>query len=336
MQKREVESKHYDIITVGSATVDVFVKTKADLIKIQHPAKPEEELLVYPLGSKILVESLSFETGGGGTNSAVSFSRLGCNSAYLGKVADDINGNKVLRVLQKENVDFIGSVAKKGKGQTGFSVVLDSFREDRTILAFKGVNDDLKFSEVNKHLLNTHWFYFSSMVNGSYKTLEKIAFFAKKKHMKIAFNPSSYIAKLGTKFLGKLLKHVNVLILNREEASYVVGAYEIEHMLRLLRRLGPSVVVITDGKNGAYCFDGHCFYSAKPLKVKVVETTGAGDAFASAFVAGIIKGNDISHSIKMGISNSASVISGHGAKKKLLHWKDMQKFVKKVKVVKHA
>src|SRR3989344_1059516 len=119
----------YDVITVGSATLDVFAKTKfSELIKIMD-SKGETDLLAYPTGSKILIEELEFTTGGGGTNAAVALSRLGHKTAWLGKLGKDENSDYILKKLKEEKVD---SLAVRGKAYGGYSIILDSIEHDRT------------------------------------------------------------------------------------------------------------------------------------------------------------------------------------------------------------
>lgn len=316
----------YDIITVGSNTVDVFAHTKfSELIKIID-SKGESYLLAYPTGSKILIEELNFTTGGGGTNTAVSLSRLGHKVAYLGKLGNDENANFIINHLKKEKIDLIIS---KGKGCSGYSIILDSLEHDRTILAFKGQNDKFRFSEIPLKKLKTKWFYFSSMMNESFKTLEKLSVYAKKNNIKIAFNASSYLAEKGKGYLKTILSNTEILVLNDEEAKLLVGAGSNEELLKRLAKLGPKIVVITIGKKGAYAFDGKYIYFGKTTEMRVVETTGAGDAFASSFLSGIIKKNDVEFAMKLATTNAESVISHHGAKEKLLKYKEALKIMKK-------
>lgn len=316
----------YDIIAVGSSTVDVFARTQfSELIKIVKP-KGEVDLLAYPSGSKILIEELNFTTGGGGTNTSVSLSRLGHKVAYLGKLGNDENADFITNRLKKEKVDLIVS---RGKGCSGYSLILDSLEHDRTILAFKGVNDKLNFSEVPLKKLKTKWFYFSSMMGKSFKTLEKLSVYAKKNNIKTVFNPSSYLAEKGKDYLKIILNNTEILILNKEEASLLVGESKIQAMLKKIISLGPRIAVITDGGKGVYCSDGRYLYQGMPTKIKVVETTGAGDAFASSFLSGIIKKNDVEFAIKLGVTNAESVITYHGAKNKLLKYKEALEILKK-------
>lgn len=314
----------YDVITLGSATIDVFADTASELIKIKTPEK-EEELIAYPAGSKILIKNLTFLSGGGGTNAAVSLARLGHNVGFLGKVGKDERGEIILKELGKEKVDFLGT--KCGEG-SGYSIILDTLEGDRTILVYKGANDNLSFNEINLRKLKTKWFYFSSMINESYNTLERLAEFAGHNNIKILFNPSSYLANKGLQHLRKILEKSYILVLNKEEAGMIIGEYNIEVMMKELG-LFSKIVVVTDGKEGAHAYDGKKYYSIKSHKIKVVESTGAGDAFASAFLSGMIKKNDVTFALKMGLANAESTLNYKGAKQGLLKWNELKKVMKK-------
>jgi len=199
-------------------------------------------------------------------------------------------------------------------------VILDAIGKDRTIFAYKGCNDDLNFKEVKN--LDTSWLYLSSMMNESFRTQEKIVQYAKTHGIKIAYNPSLYIVKNHNLSLLRMLKHVDILTFNKEEAQALVNdqTNNIFNLLYEVQKLGPKIVIISDGENGVHCYNSHdeTVYVGKPRRVKVVETTGAGDAFASGFIAGIIHGTDISFSLKLGMLNAESVIAHIGAKNILL------------------
>ncbi|MBI2134566.1 carbohydrate kinase family protein [Candidatus Woesearchaeota archaeon] len=320
----------FDVITVGSATVDVFVRTE-----FCEMLKGRERCVAYPVGSKILIDELILTTGGGGTNAAVALSRLGHKAAFLGKIGKFENSHRVMLDLQKDHVNT-SLIVRKKNSRTGYSVILDSVKHDRTILVFRGSNNDLRFNEIKPSKLKTKWFYFSTMMGKSYDTLKKLADYAGKKKIKIAFNISSYLAKNGIPYLRPILKRTDILVLNMEEAMLLAGKGNIPNLLKKLHKAGPKTVAITDGDKGVYAFDGLFFYHAKPHKVKVVETTGAGDAFASAFLSAITRKNDVGFAIKLGMTNAESVIQYHGAKNKLLTYNEALRQMKKrpIKVVK--
>jgi len=317
----------YDVVCVGSSTVDVFADTESELIKIKT-VHSEEELIAYPSGSKILIKELRFTTGGGGTNTSVSMARLGLNAAYLGKVGNDNNGRRILELLEKEKVDFVGV---RGKEMSGYSIILDSLEHDRTILTYKGTNDTLRFNELKSRLkdIRTKWFYFSSMTGKSYEVLEKLAEYAKKNSIKVAFNPSSYLAEKGSRFLKKVLDNTDLLVLNMEEAHLLTGNCDEKETAKRLHVLGPKMVVVTDRTKPVYAYDGKNMHVMKPHGVKVIESTGAGDAFASSFLAGLIRKNDIRFALQLALANAESVLCYHGAKNKLLTWNEALKIIKR-------
>ena len=312
----------YDVITVGSATVDVFVETNdEDVIDIKS-RHSESVYTCFELGSKILINRLEFTTGGGGTNTAVSFARLGFRTAYLGNIGKDLNGDKILRMLKKNRIAFAGT---QSEHKTDYSIILDSIRKDRTILTYRDASCYLLPSKINTASLDAEFFYFSSLVGKSFDCTRYVMELAKKRGAKTAFNPSLYEVKFGRKKLAPLLVMTDVLIFNKEEAMELLGLHErpkTEDMLEQVRALGPKVVIITDGPRGACCSDGIYHYTMIPLKVKIVETTGAGDAFASAFVAGLMKKHDIEFCMRLGTANAQSVIQHYGAKDTLLSWKN--------------
>jgi len=318
----------FDIITVGSATVDVFAKTKfSELIKI-FDSKGETDLLAYPTGSKILIEKLNFTTGGGATNTAVCLARLGHKVACISKTGSGSNATKIKKHLEREGIDASLMVCSKN-GRTGYSIILDSLQHDRTILAFKGSNNDLKFSELKASKLKTKWFYFSTMLGEGFKTLERLARFAEENGIRVAFNASEYLAKKGAGFLKNILIRTDIFVLNKDEARLLAKKEKIIDLLESIHKLGPEIVVITDGKNDFFVFDGVFVYSAKPNKINVVETTGAGDAFAASFLAGMIKRNNIEFAMKLALANAESVIQHHGAKNKLLGYNSALKAIKR-------
>jgi len=305
----------FDVITVGSASVDFFISSKSKSIELIWKKKKEE--ICFPIGAKILIDYMHQDTGGGGTNSAVAFSRLGFKTGWIGKIGNDKNSQNILEQMKKEKVKFLGKI-KKG-ASTGFSVLIIGIEKDRTILAYKGINDHLKKSDINFSKLKTRWFYMGSMMGESLKTAEKIAQYAKKKNIKLAFNPSLYLAKKGLKKLSKIISACHLLVLNREEAIAITKSKKnnIDLLLKKLQKYVP-LVVITQGKSGAYAYNGIHKYTLRPAKIKVKETTGAGDSFASGVLSGILLGYDIENSLRLGQVQASSVIQYIGAKERLL------------------
>jgi len=312
----------YDVITIGSNTIDAFVYTeKAESISIKTISS-EVQFLSYPLGSKLVVNELDFFTGGGGTNTAVSLSRLGLKTAYIGKVGSDTNGQKILNELKTEGIEFLGFECTNPEDKTGYSIILDSLERKRTILTYRGVNDSLAESEIDFKKIDTKWLYASSMLGKSLNTLEKVIDFASSRKIKILLNPNNYLCENGGALLKNILLNTDILVLNYEEASLLVpGNKNTENILKSLKKLGPQRVIITNGAYPIYLLDNDgTFYTVYPMDIKILEVTGAGDSFSSSFLAGIIKTGDVEFSLKLAITNSHSVLQYKGAKNNLLNY----------------
>ncbi len=300
----------YDAITFGSSTVDVFLGTEA----MEKKGKLE-----YPAGHKILVRDVDFQTGGCGMNVAIGLRRLGCKAGFLGKVGDDANGKMILEGLKEEGVSFMGPNAK---GKSGYSVILDSVKHNRTILHYKGANNDLKWSEVRKAALKARWLYLANQVGDSFETEKKLAAFARRNGVKVAFNPGLNQCEKGHGYLRKILDATDMLILNREEASALSGQQQDESIMKSLAGMGPGIICMTNGAKATKCYDGRQIYRLSPHKTEIRERTGAGDAFSSGMLAGMIKGRGIEDSLQLALANSESVIRYFGSRNKLLTWNE--------------
>lgn len=309
----------YDIICVGSASIDVFVTSKSKNIEIEKIHAHED--ICLPIGAKILIDTLHTEVGGGGVNTSISFARLGFKTGLISKLGADMNADSILSKLKKEKVEFLG---KKTAGHTGYSVILTGFKKNRTILTHKGNNDLMTLQDVPKKL-DTKWIYLGTMLGKSWKTHCAIAQYAKKNGINVLFNPSLYLAEQGKKFLKPVLDACTVLILNKEEAQAVTGKKtNIDKLLKELQKNIP-IVVITDGPKGAWANNGLRTYSIVPTDVPVIEPTGAGDSFASAFLAALMLKKDMQTALRWGAAQANSVIQHFGAVNILLSRKEIEK-----------
>ncbi|GIU70387.1 MAG: hypothetical protein KatS3mg002_1623 [Candidatus Woesearchaeota archaeon] len=160
-------------------------------------------------------------------------------------------GRTILEELSKEGVTFLGYEG----GITGYSVILDAIESDRTIFTFKGCNDDLSYRRIKN--INTRWLYLSSMMDKSFNTAKKIVYHSNIHNIKVAFNPSLYLTEKGIKYLKPILRNTEILIFNKEEAQTLLRTKSENQfqMLNDIYKLGPRIVIITDGKKGVHCLD---------------------------------------------------------------------------------
>ncbi len=333
----------FDIITFGSATWDIFLTLHPKFwVKGLRPknfqiARDKKFItgkgICFNSGSKVDVEDIYFSSGGGGTNTIAGFLKQGLRVAYCGRVGDDIGGQEIIEELKDLGINpqFIFKTKLK---PTNHSVILTGPRIDRTILVYRGASELLGKKDVPWNKLRAKWFYLAPLSGELCNITEKIVNFAYKNKIKIAINPGNSQLSLPLKALKRILKKVDILILNQEEASLLTKIpYQKEKKIfKEIDELCPGIVIMTKGPLGAVVSNGKYLYRSGVPKSKVVDRTGAGDSFASGFVSGFIrkKGN-IEYAIQLATANATSCLKKWGAKQGLL--KKDEKF-KKVKIEK--
>lgn len=298
------------IVAIGAAVQDVFLSQSDEFAPVC--VNPEECFMQLELGAKADVNNIDFSTGGGATNAAVTFARQGLDAIFMGTIGHDPAGAAVLEDLDKENVDTT-HVSYSEKYNTGYSVLLLAPTGERTILTYRGASTHYDAKNFNLHGLEADWLYVSSMA-GSMGALDKIFNQAHDKEgMKIFFNPGKGELSQASK-LKALLEDVEVLSVNKEEASQIVEGESLEELVRHLLHYVP-VAIISDGPNGVMASDGKTIVRAGMYEdVPVIDRTGAGDAFGSGFLSQWAKGKSLKDSIIFASANSTSVVTKIGAK----------------------
>ncbi len=346
----------YDFITIGSATQDVFVQSDvASIVTVSQMAK-KSEFMSFPYGAKTEIADFSKNLGGGAVNTATNFANLGCKTSTIIKLGNDELNNVIKLKLAKSGIDIM-NIIDSNKYLTGFSIVLVSFQGDRTVLAHRGANAHVHEKEVNFNAIkNSRWVYVSPLSGDSNKILDKISKFCEENKINLAINAGTTALKKGAKYFSKILKTAQIVVMNKEEATLVTKIQirqdtkelkfskeeihpDIVAMLKALRGDTQAIVVITDGKNGVYCYDGKKIYICPVYPAVVVSTLGAGDAFSSTFCASMDKYNwDIEKALKYATINSASVCTHFGAQEGFLTFDEIEEKIKnapdfKVKVI---
>lgn len=309
----------FDCITVGSATRDVFLESSAFRVN-RNPQFVSGWEMAVPLGSKIEVDRIVFETGGGATNTAMTFARLGLKTAFIGKIGSrDARGREILEKLAAEGVD-VSLVSRDSRLATAYSVLLMTSKGERTALVYRGASSRLSVGDIPWLKLRSRWLYITSL-SGNVSLMRRLLDVCTRRSIKVAWNPGATELAWGMGKLVPLLRQVTVLFLNREEASaltripYTKDTKIFESLCLHL----PGLVVVTEGSKGASVCDNQRKYLSIPHPVKILNTTGAGDAFGSGFVAGLLlRRGDVRFALQLGTANAESVIQGFGAKEGLL------------------
>lgn len=307
-------TKSIRILSIGKGTQDVFLKS--------DEFDPHQEGKVaythLPLGAKLEVEEVLFETGGNATNVAVTFARQGLNASYMWALGTDPASHSILQALDEDGVDT-SLVVQDDRFRAGYSNILLATNGERTILNYRGISAKADGKPLDLAVITEFdWVYPSSLAFGGVELMERIVSIASKHGVKVMLNPAGpELAKPAQ--LKHILEDVEVLCLNKEEMQLLVEGETLEELARHGRHLCP-VVIVSDGPNGVVATDGKTIITAGMYEdVKVIDRTGAGDAFASGFLSQWVQGKSLKESIIFASANSTSVVGVIGAKPGILH-----------------
>lgn len=312
----------FDLITIGDIKLDTFVVLPE--ASIQCRLKMPDCQICIDYGKKIPVEMVDAQVAGSAPNVARGLSRMGFATGIVSVMGQDGTRKLAYEALKADKVTtrFI-AVHKEAK--SSYSVVLN-YHGERTILAaYTGCPYVLPAS------LPTKWLYVSELGKGYERLFGQVARAINKKNLWLAFNPGSIQISDRKRSLFELIKHSAVLFVNLEEAQAITREQTTEpHRLgTTLFKLGAKQVVITDGKNGAYSFDGKDTRHCPIFPGKFVEATGAGDAFATGFVGAILSKQSLVEALRWGSVNAASVVGSVGPTKGLLSDRQIRARLKK-------
>jgi sugar/nucleoside kinase (ribokinase family) len=318
-----------DVISIGDIVTDAFIKLYDDqAVTYENDQGP---WLAMPFATKLPYDHVEvIEAVGNASNAAVAFARLGLDSAFVTNVGADTHGRDMIKALDKRGVDTQFVRINRGK-KSNYHYVL-WYKDERTIL--------IKHEDYDYHWPHLHpketpkWVYFSSISEHALDYHDQVAdWLEENPEVKMAFQPGTFQMEAGAERLSRIYKRAEVLILNREEAVKVGGGNheDIHDLFNHLHELGPKIVVITDGPDGAYASDGENRFSMPlyPDPAPPIDRTGAGDSFASTFVAALIKGNTIEGALQWAPINSMNVVQKVGAQAGLLTEKEIEEYLKK-------
>ena len=319
-----------DVISFGDATLDVFLQLNQEDANVKCTIKEEVCQLCLDYADKIPVESIVKVPGAGNaSNNAVGSSRLGLKTAIVSILGKDDVGESIAKYWKSQRVStrFVQFDTKRG---TNYSTVLN-YDGERTILVFH----EKRTYRFPKALPKAKWVYYTSLGKGSESMHHALLAYVKRTGANLCFQPGTHQLKLGTSAIEPIIAASTITVMNKEEAARVVDSAErsIPHLLKCLHAMGCKIAIITDGQKGAYTYDGKTMLQMDIMDVPVVERTGCGDAFATAFVAALAQGKDIPEALRWGTANSASVLSYIGPQKGLCNTAGLKKLLARFKDV---
>jgi sugar/nucleoside kinase (ribokinase family) len=319
-----------EVLAIGDVVTDAFIKLlddRANVFENEHG-----KFLAMPFGTKVPFDHAEvIEAVGNASNAAVAFAKLGIKSGLVSNVGGDNHGRDIIKSLHDKKVDSRFVIINPNK-TTNYHYVL-WYKEERTIL--------IKHEEYDYHWPRFRdddipkWVYFSSISKNALDKYHDLVsdWLEENPDVKLAFQPGTFQLEAGVEKLRRLYGRTEVLVLNREEAVQVTGGnYDDVHgLLNTLHSYGPKIVCVTDGPAGAYASNGSARLKMPPYPdpAPPFERTGAGDAFASTFVAALIQGNNLEGALQWAPINSMNVVQHTGAQEGLLTEHEIGEFLKK-------
>lgn len=323
------EEQQIEILSIGDVVIDAFIKLLDDQARIDD--ENGSKRISMPYGTKIPFDFAEvINAVGNASNAAVAFAKLGIKSALYANVGGDQWGRDIITSLHDKKVDarFVRIQPKK---LSNYHYVL-WYKDERTIL--------IKHEEYDYHWPTLHpneipkWIYFSSISKNAIPFHDMVAdWLEAHPDTKMAFQPGTFQMDAGTERLKRIYARTEVLVVNREEAAFVGGGNheDVHDLFNKLHDLGPKIVVITDGPHGSYASDGENRWKMPnyPDPAPPYERTGAGDSYASTFVAALLHGSNIEGALQWAPINSMSVVQKTGAQAGLLTQKEIGALLEK-------
>ena len=316
------KNKKINFLAIGDLATDAFIKIKDAETKCDLHG--EKCVLCLNFGGKIPYESVDVcDATGNASNVAIGASKLGLNASVLSYLGDDETAKRSMKVLKKEKVNT--SYIKRVKNFVSNYHYVLWYKTDRTILT---KHTEFPYSLPAK-MKTPDWIYLTSLASNSLSYQEEIIGYLKNnKNISLVFQPGTYQIKLGVEKLKDIYENTKIFLCNFEEAQKVLNSNEenIPTLLKMIYNLGPKIVVITNNIRGAHAYDGKDVWFVGALPQTPIESTGAGDAFSSAFSSALILNKNIEDAMLWGAINARSVVSEIGPQKGLLTKEQLEKY----------
>jgi ribokinase len=314
----------FDIISIGDPTIDTFLIMKDHDIELKEIGGQKKAIISW--GDKLPVGEFYRTVAGNAANNAVGSSRLGLRTGYYCVVAHDTGGREIVHKMEKEGVST-RYIVKNDKHPTNASTVL-SFQGERTIFVY---HEHRKYKL--PPLVHSSWIYLTSTGPGFETIYKDLAKYLDRYSAFLGFNPGTFQLRAGPKENKLMLERTDLLSVNVEEAQGWVGESrrDPEDLCKKLIQLGPKAIALTDGRKGAYSYSKEGFYYIKQYPGPLIEATGAGDAFTTAYIAALAHGLPHREALRWGPINAGSVVQQVGPQAGLLTKREMEAELKKLK-----
>jgi ribokinase len=262
----------FDVVGFGALNVD-------KLCRVNRIASAEEESYI---------QSMTETCGGSAANTIVGLSRLGSTVGFVGKISNDKEGELQLADFRREKVDINGIVKTK-RGSSGSVLGFVDKKGQRALYINSGINDTLSLGEVNaSYISQSKFLHLTSFVGEKSYQTQKGLIKNIPPTVKVSFDPGTIYARKGLAELEPMIRRCYVIMPNRGELQLMVGVSDYVKGADALIEKGAKIVVVKLGEDGCYITNGRERHHIEAFKTKVIDTTGAGDAFCAGFLYGLL------------------------------------------------
>jgi len=300
----------FDVIGFGALNVD-------KIYQVPRIAKEGEETFV-----------LDFQEtpGGSAANTIVGLAKLGLKTGFIGKVADDYEGQLLINDFKREDVNTDGIVVVK-EGRSGVVTAYVDKKGERALYVHPSVNDSLTFEQINlEYTKQARFLHLTSVDEKPFQAQKKLI--EEVSDVKVSLDPGEIYARKGLTKLRSLIKKSFVVLPSEGELKMLTGKRWKEGAKMLVKE-GAGIVAVKLGEKGCYVTDGKEAHLIEPFKVNVVDTTGAGDAFSAGFLYGLINDLDLYQCGRLGNFVASRCVTKVGARTGLPTLSDLKDILRK-------
>ena len=315
--------KEYHVYGIGAALVDQEFEVEDSFFQHESIQKGIMTLVDGESQStleKRLLDRFGLKTragGGSAANSIYAISQFGGNAFFSCKVADDEAGNFYLEQLGHHNIHTNLDNHNRGAGVTGKCLVMVSPDTERTMLSFLGISETLSKNEIDVEALKDSEYLYLEGYQVTSDTGRAASVYAREIAEQHGVKTSITLSDpaMVQFFRGGLQEMigdgVDLLFANDVEAKEWSGKETVEEAIEDLKSIAKQIVV-TCGSKGAQLFDGEKHISIAPHKVKAVDSNGAGDMFAGAFLYAVSAGHNFETAGNLASLAAATTVSSFG------------------------
>ncbi len=313
------------IITIGSVSKDIFFPT-SEGIAINTPEDLlSQKKLAFEFGAKYHIDERFESLGGCSVNVASGLAKLGESVSVYTTIGDDMTGRWIYSQLEKSGIGLEYLSAKGGCKSDLSAIIVDQGKEDRIIFSNQVANQKLVIDAQRLSDSGVEWIFIGDLSGNWQSNLDAVVAVAKEKNIHLAFNPRQKTIHEDVEKIKEVISFCDLLFVNKDEAMEILMPANSDLvsddetiLISELRKIGVKNVVLTDGKRGAWATGNDEIFHVESLLVETVDTTGAGDAFASGFFAARLKNGDVQQCLQWGIANSSSSVTKYGGQDGLL------------------